>query len=352
MTIHLCGPHAYLTSNLDATDKGWIQKAPCVKAIDDAAPLRLADSRAITIYRESNEDLGTMLTKLAGSRPTFVEGKNEYKAKMPDLLDHIAWMQIFVPACHAHGLKVAGFSIAVGNLDPDGVTALDEAGWAGVDATAYHAYWAMQGPVSDWTTYRYRRWYAQTGGHMPPVIITEAGRDTVEQEGGAGKPGWMTQGISPEQYYAEWQEFDRQLQYDAKLSVTWQGRRWPLVLGATGFCLRGTTQWANYEMAPLAAWFARDSVIGGTTMTWDRHVEYDAYQKVFGGQGANPNDAFGRLRTANIGVDYGVLVGSYRGVTDATSPFITAWTTTGIFWYRKATGEAGFATREESLPLA
>lgn len=358
MTLRLIGPHAYLTADLDATDKAWIAAAPVVKAIDDRAPLLLADPRAITVYRESNEDLGTMLVKLAGYRPTFVEGRNEYKAKMPDLLDHIQWMQIFVPACHTHGLKVAGFSIAVGNLDPEGVTALDEAGWAGIDATAYHAYWAMQGPVSDWTTFRYRRWYAQTGGNMPPVIITEAGRDTVEQEGGAGLPGWMTQGVSPEQYYAEWQEFDRQLQLDAQKFVTWQGRRWPLVLGATGFSLRGTAQWANYELAPLAAWFARDSVIGGTVPPapppsggapmWDRHAVYNDWQKSFGGQGYNPSDAFGQIISNNPDNEYGVFVGGYR----VEDPFIYAYTTVGIFCYDKRSGAAVFATSEEELPLA
>ena len=176
-------------------------------------------------------------------------------------------MQIFTKRCHDAHLPVAGFSIPVGNLDPEGVAALIAADWAGVDAVSYHAYWAMQGPVSDWTTYRYRHWYEQTGGHMPPVIITEAGRDTVEQEGGAGLPGWKVQGISPERYYAEWQAFDWQLQADANKLVTWHGKQWPLVLGATGFCLRGTPMWANYELSPLSAWFARDSVIGGTPVS-------------------------------------------------------------------------------------
>jgi hypothetical protein len=87
---------------------------------------------------------------------------------------------------------------------------------------------------------------------------------------------------------------------------------------------------------------------GGQTMTWDRHAEYDAYQVSMGGPGFNPNDAFGKIRAANPTQEYGVFLGPYR----TGDEFITAWTTEGIFWYRKSNNSAGFARSEGELPLA
>ncbi len=82
-------------------------------------------------------------------------------------------------------------------------------------------------------------------------------------------------------------------------------------------------------------------------MTWDRHTEFDAWEKALGGPGANPNDAFGKLIASTPNEHYGMFVGAYR----ETDMFITAFTTNGIFWYRKADQAVGFARAEEALPL-
>lgn len=360
MTIRLLGPQVQIHDRVTPDGWQWIRKAPTVKTIGDVRILQAADPRAITVFREPDERdlLATMLNHLNGYKPKYVEGKNEWKAQLPDLAEHVDWTTQFTKDANANLLPVAGFSVAPGNWDLAEIQYLMSRGWGGVQAVAYHAYWGLTGPLaSEWVALRYRKWYDWTGGKMPPLLLTECGRDAIKQEGAEKLHGWKTQGISPEAYYAELVAFDQELQKDAQKLVFWQGRWQPSILGGQVFILAGNDAWPNYEVAEFAGRFARDSEIvansaGGATVAWDRHAEFDSYQKVFGGQGQNPNDAFGHLRTANPGVDYGVLVGSYRGVNDATNPFITAWTTTGIFWYRKATGEAGFATREESLPLA
>lgn len=87
---------------------------------------------------------------------------------------------------------------------------------------------------------------------------------------------------------------------------------------------------------------------GGQTMTWDRRTEFDAWQKALGGLGYNPKDAFGKIISDNPDKQYGVFIGPYHFADD----LILAWTTVGIFWYRKSDQKAGFASNEEQLPLA
>ncbi|MCL5265193.1 MAG: hypothetical protein M1343_08390 [Chloroflexi bacterium] len=92
----------------------------------------------------------------------------------------------------------------------------------------------------------------------------------------------------------------------------------------------------------------RNYVDGGETVAWDRHAVYDEWQKLFGGQGYNPGDAFGQIIKSNPDREYGVFVGGYH----VEEPFIYAYTTVGIFCYDKRSSKAVFATSEEELPFS
>lgn len=101
----------------------------------------------------------------------------------------------------------------------------------------------------------------------------------------------------------------------------------------------------NMERFPAAAWPPQ---AGEEPIMWDRHSIYDHWQKIFGGQGYNPADAFGKLIADNPDKQFGAFVGPYQ----LEEPFIYAFTTVGIFVYDKRNDTAVFATSEEGLPLA
>lgn len=107
------------------------------------------------------------------------------------------------------------------------------------DAVSLHEYYADSGDVTNpWHVGRYRMVPALVN---KPIIITEAGRDSVE---GKGYPGWKLAGISANAYLAELRA--QGVIYDKDANV----------LGWTVFTAGDLGQWANFgvnELAPIIA---------------------------------------------------------------------------------------------------
>ncbi len=341
------GPHI-IRSTAPALD--WARRAPIVKALDVSA-LKAAQPGAITVYRcyfdQAGQDalsvdhtVDKIVRSLGGFRPMFVELLNETHQRVEwGLARYAAFTAQCTRRLHSHGLRVAGYSFSTGQPEMSDWQFLAgyDPPFGGVDAIAIHEYWnGRTGVFSTWNALRYRRVHALLGGNHPPFIITECGADVVE----GGPAGWRLCGISGEQYIAQLLAYNAELEKD------------DYVIGATPFTCGPTADWAAFDLdgdcSRIAGGAPPKISFGGTGMAWDRHRVYDEWQKLFGGQGYNPADAFGKIIRENPDKEFGVFVGGYR----YEDPFIYAYTTVGIFVYDKRSGKAVFATSEEELPLA
>lgn len=252
MTFQRIGPHCQ--GSIDADAKAWIARAPISKSVDDVAPLLLAHDNALRVFRayvpEAEQPnitpqafLNLTLSRLQGySHPRlYVEGLNEYKSTLATgFADYLDWTAEFVTLAHAAGLKVAGISAPTGNLDEPEIALLIERGFCGMDVLSAHHYWAGQG-FTEWNALRYRRWRQQ--GVTLPILITEAGRDAVDNFQYPVVAGWKAQGVELAVYQAEWLAYNAELAKDPNVY-------------AVGFTLGDNPRWQNFEMNSSAAWFA------------------------------------------------------------------------------------------------
>jgi hypothetical protein len=244
------GPHVIL---LTEEVRPWVERAPIVKALDDPTPLLIARGARVLVFRAyfENQDIppetaaGVVIERLGSFRDArlYVEGLNEIHQYMwSGFADYVAWTRRFAEICHQAGLKVAGFSFSTGtprlDTDPGGAEEwlyLKSQDYAGVDAIAIHEYWGNWG-FTGWNALRYRKVHDILGPDHPPFIITECGRDAVDD----GRGGWQLDNISAEQYAQEL------LAYDAEIS------RDPYVLGATVFTTRSMDQrWNPFTIEPV-----------------------------------------------------------------------------------------------------
>lgn len=148
---------------------------------------------------------------------------------------------------HADGLKLAGGCLSEGN--PGGNDAQARACYVAVakglqhcDYEAFHCYWVMghshpESGMNDWHAFRYRRnrrYAAEAGIALPPLLITECGVDggVVAQP----KRGWKTFCGSRAIYMEQLRQFDAQLALD------------PYVLCATAFTSGPTGDWEDFEV--------------------------------------------------------------------------------------------------------
>lgn len=221
--MYKLGPHLTRSTPGGAD---WARRAAIVKSIDDVGLLAVAPTDAIRIYRhfyqyqevrDGADVAREVIGSLGGYRHDrlYLEMYNEWKARAEyGLADHITMMHQFADHCHAQGYKVAGFCFPTGNPGQSDWDLLKAASFANVDLIALHEYWANAG-FSTWNALRYRRVHDWLGGDHPPFIITECGRDAIAGEGGEGKPGWLLQGVSAEDYANELLAYAAELEKDS-----------------------------------------------------------------------------------------------------------------------------------------
>ncbi len=222
----------------------WARVAPIVKTIGDLAPLVVAPSDAVRVFRVYFPDqpldadpadiAHRILTPLRGYRHPrlYVEVYNEIPrhqtAAYADFLARV------VPLLKQAGVLVCGPSWATGDYDEEHWALLRARRWCGLDAIAVHCYWADHG-LTIWNALRYRQFWRPGD---PPVLITECGRDRVRDAPGgewSGLGGWLRDGVAPERYVAELLAYARELARD------------PYVLGATVFTAGPTPDWEMFD---------------------------------------------------------------------------------------------------------
>ncbi|MDA8186857.1 MAG: hypothetical protein M0T85_01780 [Dehalococcoidales bacterium] len=122
------------------------------------------------------------------------------------------------------------------------------------------------------------------------------------------------------------------------------------------FILRGEDDQRPYWLmgSPYYKSF-RDYKSGGETMVWDRHEVFDLVQKKLGGEGFNPDNAFGQFIERYPELQVGIYVGGILGYDRDDWPYLVQPTSTGALYVPKANATADsvkFIIREEQLPLA
>jgi|GEM_PF-6737480 len=241
------GPHIQSASSGASQ---WAANSNIVKGVDDTSGFGSAPSSAILVFRhfmgdgdqqyqgKTGASVADLVISKLGRGPQsnlYIEGPNE--CGLDDLANYINFMRDFTTRAHSHpngSYKVAGFSMSVGNPQPDQVTQMRAAGWAGVDAIAIHEYWDNNGPTYQYTALRHRIWHQ---GGDPDVVITEAGRLCIGQFSGANPGdcsfcksdgcGWHDFNLTCAQYDGECQTYDQAISADG------------YVLGATLFTTGG-----------------------------------------------------------------------------------------------------------------
>ncbi len=225
------GPH--IIQNTSAA-LDWARKAPVVKAIDRIDALQAAPDSAIRIFRQSyanemdtSDPKGTVNKIVAGLKGYW--HRNLYVQIWTGAHPTLVQLQTAVLLCHMNNLKTVGSSWFTGDYtQQDWMDALD----ASVDAFAPQCYWGNQGFTKDHAL-RYRQFWKPG---QPPVMILECGRDAVE----GGKGGWQKDGLSPQAYADELDDYATALAADS------------YVLGATPFTNGPTPDWASFDMDPIA----------------------------------------------------------------------------------------------------
>jgi hypothetical protein len=242
----------------DMAGQCWVTNCPTVKSLDVPAYLDIAGGR-LTVFRhytgtgnpqwQNNTPqayLNAVITALQGRHPTYIEGPNESGldgdgSVGPTTQAFAAWTTQYTQAAHAAGYQVAGFSFSTGTPSAAQWAYLRSQGWCGVDAIAMHCYWAGQGFTTDYALRFATLW--QPGD--PPILITECGRDCVDNLAGqcpsncgnlCGWDGSLQGPISIQQYLGELQQYDRILQ------------GYPYVLAAHVFTNGGCPDFCSFEI--------------------------------------------------------------------------------------------------------
>lgn len=250
------GPHVIKPT---AAALQWARRSHAVKCLDDMAAFQAAPDHAIRVFRHffRSQDVfahsalvvGELLNALGGYRhpklyvEVFNEIPKELTAHYADLLDEV------VPMLHAAGVKVIGPCWGTGDYEQADWDEMRRRDWCGLDAVAVHCYWGMPHglPVSEvftpWNALRYRTFW-RAGD--PPLMITECGRDRVNDLPGSqpvGNKGWRNDGLSDEDYVAELETYESYLQQD------------PQVLAAFVFTAGPSDAWRAYDTDDVSGAF-------------------------------------------------------------------------------------------------
>lgn len=199
----------------------------------------------------------------------YVAGTNEWDNTVT-LSQDPTWVSQFWAALATQisngGFKPLIGEISVGNLD-EGAQVDEVANMMGPVKAAnglwsYHSYGGVIGTYppgtniqdEQWTSLRYRKFYAQRGSDFPDMIIGEAG---IDKGGNRSTDGWQSRG-SADDYKAWLTWFDGEMKQDS------------YILGATLFEVCDPSGWPSFDLAPIADWFAgylNGTALPGTTAT-------------------------------------------------------------------------------------
>ncbi len=214
--------------------------SPIVKQLDGIQALQAAPDGAVRVFRAYFDDQNSTyaLTNPGWAWQRVKAGLKGYnhprlyvqalcEFSQGDRVSLLAFTAGFVAAAHADGYKVVGFNFSTGNPQVADVAYYRANGWGGVDAIGCDEYWGDEGFTAD-EALRHRIWH-QNGD--PPIVITECGRDSVEQ----GTAGWEKSNVTAAQYIGEIVAYDAALQQD------------DYVLGAVVFTSGPSQDWQNYS---------------------------------------------------------------------------------------------------------
>ncbi len=242
------GPHGLQTTSAGLD---YARRAVVVKAVDNVAYLRAAPPWAWKIHRHyfpsqslDADPLQLVLELLASlgdyrdPRLIVEVGFNEIPRELT--AKHAKIISAMVQMLHAQGILCGGPCWATGDYEESDWLLMRSLGWCGLDAVFVHAYWADCG-LTQWNALRWRQWW-DPKKDPKILIVTEAGRDMVRDAPGggySGKKGWHNDGVSAEQYLAEWAAFDAELQSVGAYAV--------------GFTVGAPADWGAFEMDSIAA---------------------------------------------------------------------------------------------------
>ncbi len=241
----------------------WATVAPCVKAVMNLEPLRVAQPGAIKVarYWQPNadwvrEDPVAMGLKVAawlsseGVGPLtpnlYVQSTNEIHQSIGNgLLSLLLWHKPFAAVLHERGYEVAGLGLGVDN--PPGTEAevrqalelMAEFNFGDSDAWLMNEYWAdgsvKYGPENERTALRHRWYHELLSGQHPAIIVGETSSDKVE---GIGTSGWRLR-CSPDEIRAEAARYAALLEAD------------PYVLASFWFGMGPENDWLNFASDDL-----------------------------------------------------------------------------------------------------
>lgn len=255
------GPH--MRGGYGPNGRTWSQQARIVKQMDGTDLLR-ANSGAVTVFRKyfQSQDLNRnggdvcaeVIAACGGFVPTYIEAYNEIAWAMGGGLEqYTTFMQQFSQYAHNHGYRVAGFSFPETWPMDDGARYIASHGFGYVDAISIHQYWGVLGPLNSGNhAFRYRELHNLWGGSHPPFVITETGRDYINDgqtqqycnshgcagggSGGIHCCGWKGQGVTAAAYANEIAAYDGAISQD------------PYCVGAVVFTGGGGSDFGSFEI--------------------------------------------------------------------------------------------------------
>lgn len=214
----------------------WARWAPVVKAVDNPGVLHIANPKAIKIHRHFYEYQVDVARRLGAKalaemiidscpwrdpedRLFYEYPFNEELSQAgEELQEHLEIIREGIEVFERRHCRAIILNLPHGNPKDyvAGYAQLVKANWSGIDRRRHlvglHAYWGNQG-FSRWRALRHRLLHDCTSGDHPAIILTEAGRDKVIEEG-AYAAGWKLQGVSAETYWGECKAFDQELVKD------------------------------------------------------------------------------------------------------------------------------------------
>lgn len=214
------GPHVIYPSEQALA---WARVAPCVMALDDPSPLKVAQPNALRCFRryfpyqDVHADPASLahqiIDALGGYRHPRLYCQVYVGISKEMIGPYIALLKRVVPLLHEAGVLAAGPSQYSGDYDAATWAALRAADWCGLDLAVVQGYWASKGPTL-WNALRYRQFWKP--GDLP-IFLGECGRDRVRDGPNGtyiGSPGWKSQGVSGVDYVTELLAFDHELAAD------------------------------------------------------------------------------------------------------------------------------------------
>lgn len=304
------GPHAQVN-----TQPGfdWAAVAPVVKVTDDLGLLtKVTDPKVIQIARrifnvqeqdyfiDSQDYVGlsnAILDFLYGYRHPnlYVEVLNEIGKGR-----NAAYVQLckkVVPRLQTAGVKVLVPSWGTGDYEWNEWLAWRNEGWCGADGIGLHCYWGLaKGTPYDelftpWNALRYRTYWQPSQGDPELLIVTECGRDRVNDGPGGtpvGNRGYIADGLDAEEFSKEFLAYGERIKQDKVV--------------ATGYTTGPKPDQANFNMDPVVQYVlphAGPAVLpdlnGGTTPVQPGELEAyaaDIWRRY--GVPLNPNSALYR----------------------------------------------------------